>query len=139
MILSIGTYTIEDSGEIKNRVLIIGRLIKDGKLQTVGSKGTSMLTFGVSPGRGEKLVNIKMWGYDAIDYADIKKGTTIIADTYEDSREYGGKTYVDYIPLNIIAASEKPKQRQTRNSRVEPENPVDGFTDLNLNADDLPF
>lgn len=139
MIIPLGTYTIEDSGEVKNRVLVLGRLIKDGKFQTVGSKATPMLTFGVSPGRGEKLINVKMWSYDAVDYAEIKKGTTIIIDAYEDVREYGGNTYVDYIPLNIVAASEKPKQKQTRKSKVEPENPIDGFTDLALNPEDLPF
>lgn len=142
MILQIGTYTDEATGEVKPRALIFGRTIKDAEFKTVGQRGTSMLKMSVSPGRGEPLLSIKMWGYDAVDYADTKKGQTILVDAYEDAREYNGKTYVDYIPLNVIALS-KPETRSARGrraSRVEPEEPQtdDGFTDI-TNQDALPW
>lgn len=138
MILRIGDYMDEVSGEIKPRCLVFGRAIKDGNFKTVGAKGISMLTFGMSPGRGENLVNIKMWGFDAVDYADIKKGTTILADTYEDKREYGGKTYTDYVVLNVIAIADKPMKARNSKRNVEPEDPTAVFQDI-TNVEELPF
>lgn len=141
MILQIGTYTDEATGEVKPRALIFGRTIKDAEFKTVGQRGTSMLKMSVSPGRGEPLLSIKMWGYDAVDFAETKKGTTVLLDAYEDAREYNGKTYVDYIPLNVLAMNERETRsaRGRRAARVEPENPAgDGFTDI-VNKDDLPW
>lgn len=140
MILRTGTYTFEDTGEVKNRALIFGRLIKDAELKNVGSRGTSLLQLRVSPGRGEDIINVKMWGYDAVDYADTKKGASILVDAYEDARDYNGKTYTDWVALNTIAVSEQKATRTGRGSRakVEPANPVDeGFTDIASN--DLPW
>lgn len=141
MKLHIGTYTDTVSGEIKDRYLIFGRVVKDAEFKTVGAKGISMLSFPLSPGREEDLVKIKMWGYDAMDYNGLRKGTVMLIDAYEDSREYMGKTYRDYIPLNVIDMSEKPKhtEKRTRTPKeVEPEDPDAGFTDI-VNREDLPF
>jgi hypothetical protein len=142
MILPIGTYKDEQTGEVKNRVLIFGRTIKDAEFKTVGQRGTSMLKMSMSPGRGENLVNVKMWGYDAVDYADTKKGTTFLLDAFEDAREYNGKTYIDYIPLNVLAMGERETRsaRGRRAAKVEPQEPAtdDGFTDI-VNKDDLPW
>lgn len=141
MILRTGTYTDEQTGEVKNRALIFGRTIKDAEFKTVGQRGTSMLTFSVNTGRGEPLVGIKMWGYDAVDYADIKKGMTVLIDAYENSREYNGKTYTDWVSLNVIALNKKESrsERGRRASKVVPQEPAteDGFTDIASN--DLPW
>ena len=139
MILPTGTYTFEDTGEVKNRALIFGRLIKDAELKNVGSRGTSLLQLRVSPGRGEDIINVKMWGYDAVDFANTKKGATILVDAYEDTRDYNGKTYTDWVSLNTLAVSEQKSSKTGRSPRakVEPENPVDSFTDIA--SDDLPW
>lgn len=139
MKLNIGQYIDKDTGEQYDRYLIMGRSIKDAEMKTVGARGTSMLSFPLSPGRNEELLNIKMWGYDALDYNGLRKGTTLLIDAYEQSREYQGKVYRDYIPLNVIDVSEKPRQTRPRTSKtVAPEDPLAGFTDIQ-NPEDLPF
>lgn len=139
MKLHIGQYIDKDTGEQYDRYLIMGRSIKDAEMKTVGARGTSMLSFPLSPGRNEELLNIKMWGYDALDYNGLRKGTTLILDAYEQSREYNGKVYRDYVPLNVIDMAEKPRQTRPRTPKtVVPEDPLAGFTDIQ-NPEDLPF
>ena len=143
MILRTGTYTFEDTGEVKNRALIFGRTIKDAELKSVGSRGTSLLNLRVVSERGGDIMAVKMWGYDAIDYADIKKGATVLIDAYEDTRDWQGKTYTDWVVINVIAVSERTAKSTGKGTRasVKPENPAntvdDGFTDLVSN--DLPW
>lgn len=141
MKLKIGTWIDKaNGGVVHDRYLIMGRVIKDAEMRTVGAKGISMLSFALSPGRDEDLVRIKMWGYDALDYNGLRKGTVMLLDCYEDSREYQGKTYTDYIPLNVIDVADKPRQPGARSrtpKEVVPEDPMQGFTDIN--SDDLPF
>ena len=141
MKLNIGKYIDETTGEAYDRYLLMGRVVKDAEFKTVGAKGTSMLTFPISTGRGEDLLRIKMWGYDALDFNGTKKGTTMLIDAYEQSREYMGKTYVDYVPINAIDMTEKKSRGQARTrtpKEVVPENPMDMFTDIQ-NPEDLPF
>ena len=137
MILKIGNYVDQQTGDIRDRYLVIGHTIKDAEVRTVGAKGTSMLSFGLSPGKDEPLINMKLWGYDAIAYDGLRRGTTIIADCYCESREYNGKTYTDYIPLNFLAV-DQPKQTGTKRAKtVKPEDPNEGFVDIPVG--DLPF
>ena len=142
MIINIGNYVDPNTSEVKERKLIFGRLIKDGEMKTVGAKGRQMLTLTCSPGRDEPLVSIKLWGYDAADNDGIKKGTMILADAVKEEREYMGKTYTDYVPINFSAlGDEKPAQKRARMPRntneVVPENPNAGFTDIA--SSDLPW
>jgi hypothetical protein len=143
MKLKIGQWVDKaNGGVVHDRYLVMGRVIKDAEMRTVGAKGTSMLSFSLSPGREEDLVRIKMWGYDALDYNGLRKGTMMLLDCYEDSREYQGKTYTDYIPLNVMDVSEKPGRGAGTGKRaqkeVEPQDPMAGFVDF-TNHDDLPF
>lgn len=137
MKIKIGTYTDERTGEVKDRYLIFGKVMKS-KFGTVGAKGTSKLDISLSPGMGEDLCRIAMWGYDALAYNGIQKFSTMLVEAYEDAREWQGKTYVDYIPLNVIEVSERRgKSAQQKSREVEPQDPMAGFTDIN--SDDLPF
>lgn len=139
MILKTGTWKDDNTGEIRDRYLIIGRVMKT-EMKTVGQRNTSMLSVALSPGRGEDLITVKLWGYDAQDYNGLQKFSTIMIDAYEESREYNERTYTDYIPLNIIAC-DPPRAaapaRRKRSDPVQPQDPMAGFTDIN--TDDLPF
>ena len=144
MILPLGLHKDPDTGEAHERYLIYGRTVKDAQMKKVGSKGTSLLAFGVSPGRDEELVNVKLWGYDADENDGLKKGSTILADCLLEQREYNGRTYKDYTArMFAVLGADAPvtvKSTGTKSSKsetVEPENPYDGFTDIN--SDDLPF
>ena len=144
MKLKIGTWIDKtaDSGEMHDRYLIFGRAIKDAEFKPVGAKGTSLLTIVLSPGKEEDLVRVKLWGYDAMAYNGLKKGTMLLLDAYEDKRDWEGKTYTDYIPLNVMDVSEKPGRGSGTGKRtqkeVEPQDPMAGFVDF-TNHDDLPF
>ena len=142
MILPLGLYKDPDTGETRERYLIYGRTVKDAQMKKVGSRGTSLLAFGVSPGRDEELVNVKLWGYDADENDGLKKGSTILADCLLEEREYNGRTYRDYTArvFAVLGADTPVKTTNAKRSKsetVEPENPYDGFTDIN--SDDLPF
>jgi hypothetical protein len=137
MKIKIGTWTDERTGEVKDRYLLFGKVMKS-KFGTVGAKGTSKLDIFLSPGMGEQLERIAMWGYDALAYNGIQKFATMLVEAYEDAREWQGKTYVDYIALNVIDVSEKRgKAAPKKANEVEPQDPMEGFTDIN--SDDLPF
>lgn len=145
MILPIGKWLDETTGEYKDRFLVLGMVMKDADYRTVGAKQTPMLTLIVSPGRGEDLVNIKMWSYEADKHRGVKKFRTVFADVYAETREYQGKTYTNYTPLTIMfdgaAFGEPAPQKRTRKSNtVEPQSQADeeGFFDIQ-NKDDLPF
>ena len=137
MILDIGFYIEKDTGNAYPRKLILGRAIRNAEIKTVGARGTSLLSIGVSPGKDEDILNVKMWGYDAEEYADLKKGTVLLLDAKEESREYNGKTYTDYVPLNVLCIGAVKPERKRRSQTIEPGNPLDGFTDVN--HEDLPF
>lgn len=140
MKIKIGTWTDDRTGEVKDRYLIFGKVMKTD-FRTVGAKGVSKLNLSISPGIGEPLENVTLWGYDALAYNGIQKFTTMLIEAYEDVREYMGKTYTDYVPFNIIDVAEKPRvkgERKKRETReVEPEDPYAGFTDIS--GEDLPF
>jgi len=142
MILDIGLWVDKQTGETYPRKLILGRVVRDGELKQVGSKGTSLFTFGVSPGREEDILNIKLWSYDADANADISKGEVLLIEAREESREYNGREYRDYVPLNLmrvgtcVPVQAAPKKRSSK--KVEPQDPNDGFTDI-INPENLPF
>ena len=142
MILPLGLHKDPDTGEVHERYLIFGRTVKDAQMKKVGSKNTSLLSFGVSPGRDEELVTVKLWGYDADENDGLKKGSTILADCLLDQREYNGRTYKDYTArvFSVLGADTPVKMtgsKRTKDATVEPENPYSGFTDVS--SDDLPF
>ena len=139
MKLKIGTWMDDRTGEVKDRYLIFGKVMKDAEMRTVGAKGSQKLSLAISPGMGEDLETVTMWGYDAAAYNGTKKFTTMLIEAYENRREYMGKTYTDYIPLNVIDVSErrgKEPPRKRASKEVEPEDPYAGFTDI---SGDLPF
>ena len=140
MIQNIGLYTDEVTGETQERFLIFGHLIKDGAMKAVGAKGTSMLSLSVSPGRGDELVNIKLWGYDAVAYDGLKRGSTVLADCILEQREYMGKTYKDYKAINFAVlggnAQAGTHVKRAKKDPVEPEDPMAGFEDY---QGSLPF
>lgn len=142
MKIKIGTWTDDRTGEVKDRYLIFGKVMKTD-FRTVGAKGVSKLSLAISPGIGEPLENVTFWGYDALAYNGIQKFTTMLIEAYENVREYNGREYVDYNILNVIDVADKPRPSATAKPRaasareVPPEDPYAGFTDIN--SDDLPF
>ena len=142
MKIKIGTWTNDKTGEVKDRYLLFGRVMKSD-FRTVGAKGVSKLRLSISPGAGEPLEFVTFWGYDALAYNGIPKFSTMLLEVYEDVHDYNGQTYTDYFPLNVIDVAEKPRQAATAKPRaasareVPPEDPYAGFTDIN--GDDLPF
>lgn len=136
MKLKIGQYIDEETGNVYDRYLIMGRTIKDAQMQGVGSKNISMLTITVSVSKYEPLVNLKLWGWDAAAYNGIRGKTIVIADAIEKSREYNGKTYLNYEPLFLMAEPERVGSNK-RSKTVKPEDP-DGFVEIE-NPIGLPF
>lgn len=132
---------INEDKEFGDRYFVFGRVVKDGSLKNVGSKGTPLLTLPVSTGLNEDLVHVNLWGVDAMAYNGIKKGATIIADCRESVREYNGKTYKNYTANFIMSTDEliAPSAQKTTGKRkaVEPEQ-TDGFTEL-FETNDLPW
>lgn len=142
MIVDTGLWVDKQTGETYPRKLIMGKVVRDAELRQVGQNNTSLLKLGVSLGYKEDIVNVKMWGYDAEDNAYIKKNMTVIIDAREETREYNGKTYTDYVAINtmcdgvVSGANAEPKKRSSK--KVEPQDPNAGFTDI-TNPEDLPF
>lgn len=102
MKMSLGQYTEQYTGVIKDRYLIFGFVVKNAEFGSVGKKAMPRLTFAVSVGRNEDLCNMTMWGDLAVKYRDIRKGDNVIVDALEQQKEYNGKVYVSYLPMNII-------------------------------------
>lgn len=142
MKIKIGQYIDEDTGNVYDRYLLLGRAIKDGELREVGERKTSKYSFAVSVSKFDPLCDVCLWDFDAREYAGrVTKGSVVFMDAIERSREYKGKTLIDYRPLYLMIDPKRAVDTGADNHRrrtVKPEAPDAGFTEI-LNTENLPF
>lgn len=138
MKLYLGQHVDQRTGVVKERYLILGRAIKNSELTSVGDNATPILRFTISPGRGEDLANVTAWADDATRWSPINKGDSVLADVLEQPREYNGKVYMSYTPLNLMVwhVQEAARRPAPKKNKREPAPPSFGdlsdtaFTDI---------
>lgn len=102
MKLYMGQFIEQKTGVVKERYLIFGRVIDDAKFDSVGKEASPRLRFAISPGRYEDLCNVCAWKSEAVKYRNIRKGDIVLVDALEQKGHSGEKTYLNYIPMNMM-------------------------------------